>query len=248
MTVRAGTSGFSYKEWKGSFYPEDLPQRGWLSHYAGQLPAVEINNTFYRMPKREVLEGWAAQVPEAFRFAIKASRRITHIRRLKDASEEVGYLLGNLAFLGDRLGAVLFQLPPNLRADRPRLEAFLDLLDESTPAVFEFRHESWRDSAITALLRDRGVALCVAETDDEPARELTAPAPLGYMRLRRSDYDPAALAAWNGRVEEAGFEDAYVFFKHEDQSPALALDFQALADRQRTLPVRRQRVGAREAG
>ncbi|MDJ0789879.1 MAG: DUF72 domain-containing protein, partial [Myxococcota bacterium] len=143
LSVGVGTSGFAYDAWKGVFYPEGLAAKKRLGYYASQLGAVEINNTFYRMPKQSVVEGWAEQVPEDFRFAIKASRRITHFKRLKEADEETGYLLGVTSALGPRLGALLFQLPPNLRHDADRLAAFLDLLPPETPAAFEFRHPSW---------------------------------------------------------------------------------------------------------
>jgi uncharacterized protein YecE (DUF72 family) len=216
VKLRTGTSGFSYKQWKGSFYPEDLPSTRWLDYYAQQLPAVEINNTFYRMPKTSVLEGWAAQVPADFRFSIKASRRITHFKRLKDAGDETSYLLGQLESLGDRLGVVLFQLPPNLKRDVPRLEAFLDLLPDNTPAAFEFRHESWLDDDVLDCLRARKAALCIAETDELVAPELVATAPIGYLRLRRSAYTDADMATWQGRLRASGWRDAYVFLKHED--------------------------------
>ena len=166
MKLYSGTSGYSYPEWKGRFYPEKIKPAEMLSHYSGRLPAVEINNTFYRMPKRSVLESWAAQVPEDFRFVLKVSRRITHFKRLKDTGEEMEFLLGNVAALGARLGALLFQLHPNLRKDRPRLETFLDLLPEGMPAAFEFRHESWLDDEIFDLLGSRNCAVVTVETDD----------------------------------------------------------------------------------
>ena len=142
MKLYAGTSGYSYKEWKGSFYPEDLPADGMLKHYAGKLPAVEINNTFYRMPKASVLAQWAEQVPDGFRFVLKASQQITHRLRLKDASQPVAYFFDIATTLGDRLGPALFQLPPNLKKDLPRLTDFLSLLPPASRAAFEFRHES----------------------------------------------------------------------------------------------------------
>jgi uncharacterized protein YecE (DUF72 family) len=242
VVLRAGTSGFAYAAWKGSFYPEGLPAREMLHHYAQRLPAVEINNTFYRMPKVAVLESWASQVPAGFRFAIKASRRITHIKRLSDVAEETGFLLGNLAALGERLGAVLFQLPPSLRADLERLERFLDLLPETLPAAFEFRHASWRDDAVTALLRARGAAWCTADTDDEPAEEPVSTAGFGYLRLRRADYAPADLAHWAHALRGPGWREAYVFFKHESQGPRLAQDLLQLAAR----PAAAARVPRRE--
>jgi uncharacterized protein YecE (DUF72 family) len=216
MRTLAGTSGYSYKAWKGSFYPPELRPDAMLGHYAARLPAVEINNTFYRLPKASVLESWARQVPAEFRFAIKASRRITHIRRLKDAGDETAFLLGNLERLGERLGAVLFQLPPNLRCDVERLQRFCELLPDGLPAAFEFRHESWLADDVLACLRERGFAWCIADTDEEPVAELVSTATWGYVRLRRSAYAEGELEAWARRVRESGWETAFAFFKHED--------------------------------
>jgi uncharacterized protein YecE (DUF72 family) len=226
MRVLAGTSGFSYKEWKGSFYPEDLPAAAMLSYYAQRLPAVEINNTFYRMPKPALLEGWAAEVSPEFRFVLKASQRITHFKRLKDAASEVDYFFGVAATLGDRLGPALFQLPPNLKKDLPRLEAFLGTIPAGRRAAFEFRHASWFEDDVFAALRSAGAALCVAE-DEELATPLVATAGWGYLRLRRQDYDDAAVGAWAEKVRGQAWSDAYVFFKHEDagSGPRLAGEF-----------------------
>ncbi len=227
----AGTSGFSYAEWTGVFYPEELPARERLAYYASRLPAVEINNTFYRMPKAELLAGWAAQVPPSFRFAIKAPQRITHHKRLKDVGEETGYLLSTLAALGERLGCVLFQLPPHLRLDIDRLAAFLDLLPAGFPAAFEFRHASWFEEPVLMLLRERRLALCLADTGGEGDPPLTATADWGYVRLRRESYGEGDLAAWASRLASLGWRDAFVFFKHEDAGtgPRLAGRFLALA-------------------
>jgi uncharacterized protein YecE (DUF72 family) len=242
--LRAGTSGFSYKEWKGPFYPEKLAEKDLLAFYASKLPAVEINNTFYRLPRASVLEAWAAQVPEDFRFSIKASRRITHIRRLKEAQDETEYLLRTLAALGSRLGAILFQLPPNLKLDLDRLRAFLDLLPAGTPAAFEFRHESWSDPRVHEALRARDFAWVVADGVEErdeadaapPAAapaEIPGTASFGYLRLRRPDYQRADLAGWAQRILARGWREALVFFKHEDEGagPRLAAQFLELAAR-----------------
>ena len=233
MRMSVGTSGYSYKEWKGAFYPGKLAAKDMLAWYARELPAVEINNTFYRMPKRSVLEGWAAQVPPTFRFSIKASRRITHFKRLKDTGEELGFLLDNLAALGETLGVVLFQLPPNLKADVDRLASFQDLLPESLPVAFEFRHESWGEPAVLERLRERGHALVVSDTEEAPAAALETTGPHCYVRLRRPDYDRADLAAWAARVRAAASEEAFVFFKHEDDGagPKLARAFLDVAER-----------------
>ena len=229
MRLLAGTSGFSYKEWKGSFYPEDLSADAMLAYYAERLPAVEINNTFYRMPKPALLEGWATQVPEAFRFVLKASQRITHHKRLKEAGDEVAYFFGVAATLGERLGPALFQLPPNLKKDLPRLEAFLGTIPEGRRAAFEFRHASWFEEDVFAALRSRGAALCIAE-DEELATPLVATADWGYLRLRRQDYGDADVAAWAERVRAQKWNEAYVFFKHEDagSGPRLAAQLQGL--------------------
>jgi uncharacterized protein YecE (DUF72 family) len=245
MRLLVGTSGFSYKEWKGGFYPEGLPAKSMLGYYAERLPAVEINNTFYRMPKTSVLEGWADSVPEDFRFAIKASRRITHMKRLKDAGEETDFLLSNLAVLGPRLGCVLFQLPPNLRADRERIERFLEHVPEDVPAVFEFRHDSWLEGEVPQLLRARGIAVCAAETDDTTAPALEREASFGYLRLRKSSYAPGELEEWALLLRGIGWREAFVFFKHEAQGPRLAMDLQSLASPLRAASRRR---AAGEAG
>ena len=226
MRVRAGTSGFSYKEWKGSFYPEDLPAARMLAYYSERLPAVEINNTFYRMPKPPLLEGWSAEVPPEFRFVLKASQRITHFKRLKEAGDDVAYFFGVAATLGERLGPALFQLPPTLKKDLPRLEAFLGTLPPGAKAAFEFRHASWFEDDVFAALRSRGAALCLAE-DEELATPVVATADWGYLRLRRQDYGDADVAAWAARVREQPWTEAYVFFKHEDagSGPRLAAQF-----------------------
>jgi uncharacterized protein YecE (DUF72 family) len=226
MRVLAGTSGFSYKEWKGSFYPEDLPVEEMLSYYASRLPAVEINNTFYRMPKPALLESWAAQVPPGFRFILKASQRITHRKRLKEAGDEVAYFFQTASTLGDRLGPTLIQLPPNLKKDLPRLESFLSVLPDGARVAFEFRHASWFEDDVFQALRARGAALCIAE-DEDLATPPVATAPWGYLRLRRQDYDEAAVAAWADKVRGQVWSEAFVFFKHEDagSGPKLAADF-----------------------
>lgn len=226
MNLYVGTSGFSYKGWKGHFYPEKLADKEMLSYYGSQLPAVEINNTFYRMPKAEVFEGWAAKVPESFRFSIKASRRITHFKRLKDTGEILEYLLTGAGTLGDRLGVLLFQLPPSFRADLERLKGFVGTLPRDARCAFEFRHESWRDDAVHDVLRDHGAALVTADTDDEDA-EIVPTAPWGYLRLRKSDYTDEQAAAWAARVTEQDWDDVFVFFKHEDAGvgPMMAKKF-----------------------
>ena len=229
MRVRTGTSGFSYKEWKGSFYPEDLADNGMLRYYASRLPAVEINNTFYRMPRATLLEGWAEQVPDGFAFALKASQQITHRKRLKDAAEAVAYFFGVATTLGDRLGPVLFQLPPNLKKDLPRLRDFLALLPPASSSAFEFRHESWFDDDVFETLSSARAALCWAE-DETLATPPRSTAGWGYLRLRRPDYGEAELAAWAERIRAQSWSEAYVFFKHEEEGtgPRLAEAMRAL--------------------
>ena len=230
-TLLAGASGYAFKEWKGGFYPETIKPEDMLACYAGQLPTVEINNTFYRMPKASVLEHWAAVTPPAFRFAIKASRRITHEARLKAdaAADSLAYLYRNLASLGDRRGPVLFQLPPFLKQDLPRLRDFLQLLPAGHRAAFEFRHESWFDDAVYALLRDAGAALCLSEREDGAPPPLVETAPWGYVRLRLESYADADLARWAGRLGATGWETAYVYFMHEPTAPGYAQRLMRLA-------------------
>jgi uncharacterized protein YecE (DUF72 family) len=224
MKFWVGTSGYSYREWKGGFYPEDLPADEMLRFYATRLPAVEINNTFYRLPKASVVESWAEQVPSGFRFVIKASRRITHIKRLKNALSETDYLFTTLRSLDRRLGAVLFQLPPQLRMDLPRLSSFLEMLPGDARAAFEFRHDSWFDDAVYACLQGKNAALCTAEDGEGDGTPLVETADWGYVRLRRPDYSEAELSGWADRFRELGWNEAFVFFKHEEdvEGPELA--------------------------
>lgn len=228
MTLYAGTSGFSYKEWKGPFYPEDLPAKKMLAHYAERLPTVEINNTFYRMPKASVLEGWRDQVPAGFRFAVKASRRISHFKRLADCDEEVSYLFDVLTALESKLGVVLFQLPPHFRIDLPRLVTFLELLPDAVPCAFEFRHPSWDDESVDVALAERGVARVITDTEGEAVPELGASIDWCYLRLRAAAYDDALLGQWSNALQR--FDRKYVFFKHEDEGagPQFALQLLGL--------------------
>jgi uncharacterized protein YecE (DUF72 family) len=231
VTVYAGTSGFAYKEWKGTFYPADLPDAAMLGHYAGRLPTVEINNTFYRMPRESVVVGWADQVGDGFRFVLKASRKITHFGRLKNVDSELAYFLQVSQALGPKRGPSLFQLPPNFKLDLDRLTAFLALLPRDWRAAMEFRHASWYTPEVYAALRDRNVALCVADHGgEEDATPFESTADWGYLRLRREAYTPEELQDWSGRIRDAGWHDAFVFFKHEDGAvgPAMAEQFLSL--------------------
>lgn len=233
MELLTGTSGFAYDAWTGSFYPEDLPARERLRFYAERLPAVEINQTFYRLPRRSTLEAWAAQVPERFRFAIKASRRITHQKRLREAGDETAYLVDVVSALGPKLGALLFQLPPHLRCDAARLERFLDLLPPGTPAAFEFRHPSWDEPAVRAALRARGLAHVRVDQDDAEAPVLEPGEPFLYLRLRRAGYARPELADWAKRLRASGAPRAFVFLKHEDagEGPLAAAELRELFQR-----------------
>src|SRR5215831_141839 len=227
MNLHVGTSGYSYKEWKGNFYPEDLPAKEMLSYYSRRLPAVEINNTFYRLPQASMVENWKEQVPPEFRFSIKATQRITHIKRLNNCADETEYLLRTAALLGERLGVVLFQLPPNSKKDTERLRNFLELLPSDKRAAFEFRHESWFADEVMDLLRAKNCALVVSDTDDQPLEQIISTASWGYLRLRRINYEDKDLAGWMQRVQEQEWNDAFVFFKHEDEGvgPKLAAKF-----------------------
>jgi len=231
MDLWVGTSGYSYKEWKGGFYPAKLPDGEMLRTYAARLPAVEINNTFYRLPKAEVLEGWAQQVSGDFRFVLKASRRITHIKRLRDAGDETAYLYQTALSLGRHMGVVLFQLPPNFQKDAPRLQAFLDGLPAGRGAAFEFRHASWFDDETFAALRSAGCALCLADMEDEPIKNMVATANWGYLRLRKEKYTKKAVAKLAEQVKAQPWKDAYVFFKDEGEGagPKSALQFLELS-------------------
>jgi uncharacterized protein YecE (DUF72 family) len=231
MRLHVGTSGYSYKEWKGIFYPERLPAKEMLRYYAERLPAVEINNTFYRLPKVEILEAWANQVPRGFVFSLKASRKITHVKRLRDTGDETDYLFRTSDVLREKLGVILFQLPPYLKKDAARLETFLTQLPEGARAAFEFRHSTWLDEEIHALLRRRDCALCLAETDDGDRPEVISTAGWGYLRLRRESYTETELLQWIESVRAQNWSRAFVFFKHEDEAagPRMAERFLQLA-------------------
>ena len=219
MRILVGTSGWAYKEWKGSFYPADLPADDMLRHYAGRLPAVEINNSFYRIPKEKVLLDWAGQVPPDFRFVLKASRRITHVNRLGDADDSLGYFLRTANCLGDRLGPTLFQCPPSLRKDLELLRGFLSRVPRTWRAAMEFRHDSWLDEEVHQALREHDVALVVVD-EEEGAVPLVATASWGYLRLRKTDYGDDELRTWASRVREQPWSEAYVFLKHDEDSTA----------------------------
>lgn len=213
--IRAGTSGYAFKEWKGPFYPEDLKDAGMLAYYASKFPAVEINNTFYQLPKEKTLLDWAAKVPEQFSFSIKASQRITHFQRLKpESADVVQYLVKTVGVLGDRLGPILFQLPSNMKVELERLHTFLEGLPDGRRYAVEFRHESWFDDNVFRALREHDVAMVGIE-QEEFASPIQPTASWGYLRLHRFDYDAAMLSAWTKRIRESGWDEAFVFFKHD---------------------------------
>jgi uncharacterized protein YecE (DUF72 family) len=247
MDLRSGTSGFAYKEWKGPFYPERADSEQMLRFYAERLGAVEINNTFYRMPKTSVLERWAAATPAGFRFVIKASRRITHKGKLADVDDSVGYLYRQLEALGDKLGAVLFQCPPYLKRDLERLQRFLDLIPDGQRVAMEFRSRSWYQADVFDCLRQRGVALCVAadhqddlESEERKTAPLVATAGFGYFRLRAPSYDDEQLRGWLSRIDEQPWQHTFVFFKHEAEAaaPHMALRMAELNASDADVPLR----------
>jgi uncharacterized protein YecE (DUF72 family) len=202
-----------------------------LRFYASRLPAVEINNTFYRLPKESVLQSWAEQVPGDFRFVLKAAQKITHVKRLKESADEVEYLFRVTAVLGVKTGAILFQLPPNLKKDLARLQNFLSILPSDRAVAFEFRHPSWFDDEVFARLHEHNCALCTAEMDESDNSTLVPTATWGYVRLRRAEYSRSDLVNWKERLLSQPWDHAYVFFKHEDEGigPKLAAEFLELA-------------------
>ena len=220
----AGASGYSFKEWKGNFYPEKIKPEEMLAFYVERLPTVEINNTFYRMPTTAVLENWAATAPEGFRFAIKASRRITHISRIKveSAAEPLDYLYRNLAALGGKRGPVLFQLPPNLKKDVPRLMAFLSLLPEGHNAAFEFRNDTWFADDVYDALEEFSAALVLSEREDNAPPPLVETARWGYVRLRLETYSDDELKEWARKLEATSWREVFCYFMHEPTAPAYA--------------------------
>jgi len=226
MRLYVGTSGYSYKEWKGKFYPDDIAADAMLSYYARHFTTVEINSTFYRMPTEKMLAQWSQQVPAEFAFVLKTSRKITHIKRLKNVDEELSYLLRTVATLGAKLGPLLVQLPPNLKSDVARLAEFLQLVPSGARTALEFRHQSWFDAAVYSVLREHDVALVTSDAADS-SPSLISTADWGYVRLRREEYSDADLQSWCDRLREQPWSRAFVFFKHEAEGagPELAERF-----------------------
>jgi uncharacterized protein YecE (DUF72 family) len=223
-----GTSGYDYKEWQPAFYPTDLPRRKFLEFYASRFPIIELNNTFYQLPSMEKIASWRDAVPNDFRFAMKASRRITHMERLKTPSDSLSYLLRAAAKLKEQLGPLLFQLPPFFKSNHEKLEAFLEALPRDIPAAFEFRHDSWFVDETYQLLEKYGTALCINDSDEKTTPILTT-SNFAYLRLRRSGYTPELRKKWQARIRTWAGQgvDVFAFIKHEDnpEAPRVALDF-----------------------
>lgn len=212
--IWVGTSGYNYPEWKGTFYPADLSAAKMLPYYAERFATVEINYTFYRVPTEKILSGWAARTPRSFKLTLKAPRRITHDARLRDCAELLRTFCTTAATLGDKLGVLLFQLPPFFRRDLDVLDEFLAELPTGVRAAFEFRHASWFDDEVYARLTSRNVALCIADT-----ARLSTPvvhtADYRYFRLRDEGYTPPDIARWAGIIGQPADGDSFVYFKHE---------------------------------
>jgi uncharacterized protein YecE (DUF72 family) len=213
-----GTSGYNYPEWKGSFYPSDLPAAKMLPYYAARFPTVEINYTFYRMPNEKLVGGWAAQTPSPYKLTLKAPRRITHDNRLKNVGSLVSGFCQVAGTLGDKLGALLFQLPPNLKKDLATFDGFLEELPPKVVAAFEFRHESWLDEEIFTRLAARNLALCVADSE-KMSTPVRITADYAYFRLRDEGYTPDDIARWGDTIAGAteSSRDVFIYFKHEEE-------------------------------
>jgi uncharacterized protein YecE (DUF72 family) len=228
MRVHIGTSGYNYPEWRGSFYPEEFPAKEMFRYYSDRFHTVEINATFYRMPTPKTTGAWRDQAPESFLYTLKAPQRITHMKRLKDVADEVGFFAESAAVLGPHLGTLLFQLPPNLKCDVQRLETFLTWVPEGFRIAFEVRHESWHDDAVYAVLKGRNAALCIADFGDRTT-PLVPTARHGYFRLRDEGYTSTDLQAWAVKVAERSkdWDDVFVYFKHEEagKGPMFAEEF-----------------------
>jgi uncharacterized protein YecE (DUF72 family) len=231
MSFFVGTSGYSHAEWKGNFYPEKISQKKMLGFYAQHFATVEVNYTFRQLPTQKVVEGWAQQVPASFRFVLKGSQSITHFKRLKEVEKETDDFLSLAAALQERQGPILFQLPPTFKRDIPRLDAFLTHIAGRAKVAFEFRRASWFGDELTDCLRAHAAVLCVADSDDLPATDLVRTADWGYVRLRDHDYSDERLREWIRRMKSHMWDEAYVFFTHEDtgRGPKLATRFMELA-------------------
>jgi uncharacterized protein YecE (DUF72 family) len=231
VALVVGTSGWQYADWRGPFYPKGVPQRSWLEHFAAEFATVEVNNAFYRLPERSVFERWRGQTPDGFLVAVKVSRYLTHIRRLRDPEEPVGRLVGRAAGLGDRLGPYLLQLPPTLRADAGLLDACLAAFPRDSRVAVEPRHESWWTDDVRKVLERRAAALCWADRAGRPLTPLWRTADWGYLRLHegtatpRPSYGRSALSTWLGRIDDAwpdaGRADVFVYFNNDRGAAAV---------------------------
>jgi len=218
MRVHVGTSGYNYPEWRGTFYPEAFPAGKMFAYYAERFRTVEINYTFYRMPNEKLVAGWAAQTPSPFKLTLKAPRRITHDSRLKNCGELVKSFCAVAGTLGDKLGVLLFQLPPQSKKDLAVFDAFLEDLPPGAKAAFEFRHASWLDQDVFDRLAARKLALCIADSE-KMSTPVRVTADYAYFRLRDEGYTPGDIAAWADTIrrETAACRDVYVYFKHEEE-------------------------------
>jgi len=222
-----GTSGFSYDEWRPAFYPDDLKKDAMLTFYAERLPAVELNNTFYRMPTAKLTGKWRGQVGDGFCFAVKAPQRLTWTNKLVDCGELLGVLTAAVQPLGDALGCVFYQVPKWVKKDLAVLRDFLACPQPSPRVAFEFAHASWHEDDALAVLREHDAALVLSDKEDAPEPALQDTAGWAYLRLRRPGYDDDALRRWRDALRERAFADVFLFFKHEDScaGPALARRF-----------------------
>jgi uncharacterized protein YecE (DUF72 family) len=231
VQFRVGTSGYSYKEWKGSFYPDKLPDKKMLSCYAEHFSTVEINSTFRRFPTASTVESWAEQVPDSFRFALKGRQTITHFRRLQNAEDQIDDFIKLASLLGNRQGPLLFQLPPNFKKDVPRLDAFLNYVGGRAAVVFQLQHETWFDDEVYSCLRGHSAALASVDDEGPACDKVVSTTNWGYVRLREERYTDARLKKWIEMIKAQDWNEAYVFFKHEDvgAGPRLAARFLELA-------------------
>ena len=220
--IWVGTSGFSYPEWKGSFYPEDLPAKKYLSFYASKYHTTEINASFYRTPTEKTVSGWYKEVSPDFSFTLKLNQRITHVKRLVDVSEDMEYFLKVASFLNEKLGTILVQLPPYAKKNSEALAKFAGEYGKQARLAFEFRHDSWFDPEVYAILKAHNCAWGVVEGEErEPIREITAD--FTYMRLRKDDYTKEELREW-GKWIQSQTVDVYCYLKHDVKAPLLAAE------------------------
>jgi uncharacterized protein YecE (DUF72 family) len=231
MNIWVGTSGFQYAEWKGTFYPEDWSTAKMLPYYAERLSTTEINYTFRRIPSAKSIKGWWDATPERFKFSLKAPQKVTHFAKLRNCGDTLRYFYQIISDLEAKLGVVLFQLPPAFKKDGPLLAAFLEDFPPGMRAAFEFRHASWFDDEIFTLLKNKNIALCIAESENLAA-PIVATADYGYLRLRREDYQASDVVRWAEtiRAQKEAWSEAFVYFKHEESGigPKLAMELATL--------------------